>query len=67
MITQQTKINIQIDRLKRKLAKTNEQAIMFAVGELTAEEYAETKAQRKAWREEINTLEAQLQAMQATE
>ena len=49
--------------LERNLAETNNEAIMFAAGELTAEEFAETKAQRKEWRAKINTLEAQLQAL----
>lgn len=53
------KIN-QIERLKTKLKATDYQAIKYAEGELTEEEYAETKAKRKAWRAEINELEAEL-------
>lgn len=43
--------------LKQKLLSTDYQAIKFAEGELTAEEYKSIKAQRKAWRDEINYLE----------
>lgn len=45
-----------IAELKALLAKTDYQAIKYAEGELTAEEYADTKAQRKAWRAEINAI-----------
>ena len=46
-----------IDELKKQLADTDYLAIKFAEGELTAEEFAPMKAQRKAWRAEINELE----------
>lgn len=49
-----------IAELKQKLYETDYMAIKYAEGELTAKEYAETKAQRRAWRAEINALEAQL-------
>lgn len=44
--------------LKHNLAETDYQAIKFAEGELTAEEFASMKAQRHAWRARINELEA---------
>lgn len=47
----------QIAELKRKLSETDYQAIKFAEGVLSEEEYAETKAKRKIWRESINSLE----------
>lgn len=47
----------QIDDYKKKLFDTDYQAIKFAEGELSAEEYEETKQQRRQWREEINKLE----------
>lgn len=47
--------------LKQKLSNTDYQAIKYAEGELTEEEYAPIKAQRKAWREEINRLEEELE------
>ena len=54
------KNNNRIVELKQKLAETDYKAIKYAEGELSVEEYAETKAQRKAWREEINKLEEEL-------
>ena len=46
--------------LKFKLRDSDYQAIKFAEGELSAAEYAPTKVQRQAWRNEINRLEAEL-------
>lgn len=51
-----------IPQLKERLAETDYQAIKFAEGELSAEDYAEMKAQRAAWRAEINRLEAIINA-----
>ena len=48
----------EIANLKQKLQETDYQAIKYAEGELTLEEYAETKALRKAWRDSINMLES---------
>jgi hypothetical protein len=45
---------------KQKLKDTDYQAIKYAEGELTEEEYAPIKAQRKEWRVEINRLEEEL-------
>ena len=47
----------QIAILKQQLADTDYKAIKFAEGMINAEDYAETKAQRQAWREQINALE----------
>ena len=47
-------------KLKQNLSSTDYQAIKYAEGELTEEKYAPIKAQRKAWREEINRLEEEL-------
>ncbi len=44
--------------LKKQLADTDYQAIKYAEGLLTEEEYAPIKAQRQAWRDQINQLEA---------
>ena len=55
--TEEEKIQIQIEELKALLEATDYQAIKFAEGILTAEEYAPIKAQRQAWRDEINMLE----------
>lgn len=49
---------VEVRWLKDMLRNSDYQAIKFAEGELSAEEYAETKAKRKAWRERINELEA---------
>ena len=43
--------------LQNRLAETDYQAIKYAEGWLSEEEYAPIKAQRQAWREEINRLE----------
>lgn len=48
----------EIAELKKKLGATDYQAIKYAEGFLTEEEYADMKAQRQAWRERINELEA---------
>ena len=45
--------------LKGKLYQTDYKALKYAEGWLTEEEYAETKAERQAWRDEINQLENQ--------
>lgn len=46
----------QIAILKQQLADTDYKAIKFAEGMISAEDYAETKAQRQGWRDEINAL-----------
>lgn len=53
----------QISKLKNNLAKTDYKAIKYAEGELTATEYAETLAQRREWRAEINALQAQIKEL----
>lgn len=58
MITEEQKIkNTKIAELKYKLIETDYQAIKYAEGQLSEEEYAPIKAQRQEWREEINLLE----------
>ena len=47
----------EIAELKAKLTATDYKAIKYAEGVMSAAEYAETKAQREAWRNRINTLE----------
>lgn len=58
-----TKINTKIACLKAQLRASNDKAIEYAVGEITAEEYAETKEKRRAWRAEINQLQADLKTL----
>ncbi len=47
-----------IAELKTMLAESDYKAIKYAEGWLTGDEYAATKAQRQAWRDEINELES---------
>ena len=54
-------INREISELKKKLSDTDYKAIKYSEGLLTDKEYAEVKAQRQAWRDEINRLEEKLQ------
>lgn len=62
MITEEQKIkNTRIAELKYKLMQTDYQAIKYAEGLITTEEYAQIKAQRQEWRDEINELEQQLE------
>lgn len=46
-----------INELKQLLTDSDYKAIKFAEGQMTEEEYAPIKAQRQAWRDEINELE----------
>ncbi len=50
-----------INYFKQKLRDSDYLAIKFMEGELTAEEYAPVKEQRKQWRAKINALEIELQ------
>ena len=47
----------EIVELKAKLTATDYKAIKYAEGVLSDTEYADTKAQREAWRNRINALE----------
>ncbi|MBR2335813.1 MAG: hypothetical protein IKA62_06290 [Clostridia bacterium] len=47
----------EIAELKAKLAATDYQAIKYAEGVLSEEEYSDMKAQRQLWRDRINELE----------
>ena len=49
--------NREIYELKQKLNATDYQAIKYAEGVLSEDEYSGTKAQRQAWRDRINELE----------
>lgn len=46
-----------ISELKKALFETDYQAIKYAEGLISVEEYASIKAQRQMWRDEINELE----------
>lgn len=54
---------LQIIALKSNLQKTDYEAIKYAEGLITEADYATIKAQRQAWRNEINTIEAQIKAL----
>lgn len=49
-----------INELKCKLLETDYQAIKYAEGFISETDYSSIKAQRQAWRDEINALEAEL-------
>ena len=49
-----------IEDLKQSLSNTDYLCLKYAEDELTEEQYAPIKAQRKEWREEINRLEEEL-------
>lgn len=51
---------LRIAELKRLLSASDYKAIKYAEGLISAEDYAETKAERQAWRDEINALESEL-------
>ena len=57
IITEQEKAQTRIGELKAKLQETDYQAIKHFEGYLTDYEYEPIKAQRQAWRDEINELE----------
>lgn len=58
----QPTVEEQIAGLKQNLADTDYKAIKYAEGLISDEDYAETKALRQAWRDEINRLESEEQA-----
>lgn len=53
-------IKLQIDECKYNLYRTDYQAIKYAEGEMSEEEFLPIKSQRKAWRAEINRLEEEM-------
>lgn len=56
---QQPNVEERISALKQKLSSTDYQAIKYAEGWISDEEYASIKAQRQEWRDEINRLEVE--------
>ena len=52
-------IEAQINELKEKLRETDYQAIKYAEGLISEEDYAPTKKQRQEWRDKINELESE--------
>ena len=49
-----------IEELKHRLEETDYKAIKYAEGLISEEEYADTKALRQSWRDEINELEKEV-------
>lgn len=58
---------VRIETYKQYLKDTDYQAIKFAEGEMSAEDYAPIKAKRQKWRRLINELEPQVLAQEAAE
>ncbi len=61
VIPEETKLSLEIDKLKESLSATDYQAIKFAEGELSEAEFAPVREQRKTWRARINEIEKDLQ------
>lgn len=59
---EQRKKMMRVEELKLNLASTDYQAIKYAEGEMSVEDYAPIKEQRRQWRAEINQLQAELDA-----
>jgi hypothetical protein len=55
----------QINVLRAKLHNSDYNAIKFAEGELTTEEFTPVREQRRAWRAEINELEDKINALRS--
>jgi hypothetical protein len=51
---------VRIRILRKRLRETNDQAIKYAVGELSEEEYAPIRLQRTAWEEQIFELKKKI-------
>lgn len=50
----------EIKELKQKLSDTDYQAIKYAEGQISEEEYQPIKEERQAWRDRINELESEV-------
>ena len=53
-------VEYKIEELKHRLNETDYKAIKYAEGLISEEEYAQTKALRQSWRDEINRLEQEV-------
>ena len=60
-------IQRKISEAKAKLSETDYQAIKYFEGFISEADYAPIKAQRQAWRDEINTLETELGSKEVTQ
>lgn len=55
-----------IKYLKYLLKSTDYKTSKYVEGALSEEEFAELKVQKQAWRDEINVLEAEIEALAST-
>ncbi len=53
-------IETEIEELKLRLKESDYQAIKYAEGLISEEDYAKTKAKRQKWRDRINELEGEI-------
>ena len=60
--TEEIPIEYLIEDIQQKLDSTDHEAIKYAEGIISEEEYAETKALRNQWREEIKALRAKMRS-----
>lgn len=58
------KMQIEINRYKTKLFDTDYQAIKYAEGQMTEEDYRPIREQRQAWRDEINKIQNELEGLE---
>jgi murein L,D-transpeptidase YcbB/YkuD len=56
-----------VNGLKQALAGTDYKALKASEGIISADEYAPTKTQRQAWRDEINELETAIEEQELAE
>ena len=63
-IEDKRRVSKRISELKTNLVITDYKAIKYAEGEISEEEYGPIREQRRAWRVEINTLEAEMAELQ---
>ena len=57
---EKTKELLEIEALKQKLVDTDYQAIKFAEGQISQEEYTPIREERQIWRDRINELEEKI-------
>ena len=60
-------IQRKISEAKAKLSQTDYQAIKYFEGFISETDYAPIKAQRQAWRDEINALETELESKEVNQ
>lgn len=67
MARDRASIESDIAGLKQILASTDYKALKFAEGQISEKDYAETKQQRQALRDQINELEKELETAEESE